>query len=44
MKRGGNMKGIVITILYSDLTPEQRKDLRLAFRKQGYDINYYPCG
>jgi len=26
------------------LTPEQRKDLRLAFRKQGYDINYYPCG
>jgi hypothetical protein len=38
------LNGDEVKRLYSDLTPEQRKDLRLAFRKQGYDINYYPCG
>lgn len=38
------LNGEQVKKIYSDLTPEQRKDLRLAFRKEGYDINYYPCG
>jgi hypothetical protein len=29
--------------IYASLTPEQRKGLRLAFRNNGYDINYLPC-
>ena len=29
--------------LYASLTPAQRKDLRSAFKKHGYDINYLPC-
>lgn len=29
--------------IYASITPEQRKDLRLAFRNNGYDINYLPC-
>jgi hypothetical protein len=28
---------------YASITPAQRKDLRLAFRNNGYDINYLPC-
>ncbi len=38
------LNGEEVKKIYSDLSPEQRKDLRLAFRKEGYDINYYPCG
>src|SRR5512147_363724 len=26
--------------VYQAMTPEQRKDLRLAFKQNGYDINY----
>jgi hypothetical protein len=29
--------------IYSSLTREQRKDLRQAFRENGYDINAMPC-
>ena len=29
--------------IYAAITPAQRKDLRLAFRNNGYDINYLPC-
>jgi hypothetical protein len=29
--------------LYAAMSPEQRKDLRLAFKHNGYDINYLPC-
>ena len=29
--------------LYASLTPVQRKALRKAFKKHGYDINYLPC-
>lgn len=29
--------------IYAAMTPEQRKDLRTAFTKNGYDINYLPC-
>jgi hypothetical protein len=29
--------------VYASITPAQRKDLRLAFRNNGYDINYLPC-
>jgi len=29
--------------LYAAMTPAQRKDLRSAFKKHGYDINYLPC-
>jgi len=29
--------------LYASMTPAQRKDFRSAFRKHGYDINYFPC-
>ncbi|MFN3740802.1 MAG: hypothetical protein ACK4TF_09070 [Thermodesulfovibrionales bacterium] len=38
------LNGEQVKKVYLDLSPEQRKDLRLAFRKVGYDINYYPCG
>jgi len=29
--------------IYASMTPVQRKDLRMAFRTNGYDINYMPC-
>ncbi len=29
--------------LYTRMTPEERKELRMAFKRQGYDINYLPC-
>lgn len=29
--------------IYTSLTPEERKDLRRAFKLNGYDINYLPC-
>lgn len=29
--------------IYVSLTPEQRKDLRLAFKKYGYEINAMRC-
>lgn len=29
--------------IYASLTVEQRKDLRTAFKMNGYDINYLPC-
>jgi hypothetical protein len=29
--------------LYASMTPLQRKNLRHAFKKHGYDINYFPC-
>lgn len=35
--------GEKIRQLYATMTGEQRKDLRTAFIKNGYDINYIPC-
>ncbi len=32
-----------ITEIYASLKPEQRRDLRLAFQKHGYDINLLEC-
>lgn len=29
--------------IYAAMTSEQRKDLRTAFTRNGYDINYMPC-
>lgn len=29
--------------LFTAMVPEQRKDLRNAFKNNGYDINYLPC-
>lgn len=29
--------------LYASLSPAQRKELRQAFKRNGYDINYIPC-
>ncbi|BCB95139.1 hypothetical protein JZK55_00610 [Dissulfurispira thermophila] len=29
--------------IYSSMTPEQRRDLRLAFQLHGYDINLMAC-
>ena len=29
--------------MYVAMSPVQRKDLRTAFRRNGYDINYMPC-
>ncbi|MFO0753625.1 MAG: hypothetical protein U0411_09920 [Thermodesulfovibrionales bacterium] len=29
--------------IYAALSPEQRRELRLAFQKHGYDINYLEC-
>jgi hypothetical protein len=29
--------------IYTSMTPEQRRDLRLTFQKHGYDINYMQC-
>ena len=35
--------GARVKDLYGQMSPEQRKDLRQAFRRNGYDINYLPC-
>ncbi|MDH4161487.1 MAG: hypothetical protein OEW15_02195 [Nitrospirota bacterium] len=35
--------GTKVKELYGTMSPEQRKDLRQAFRRNGYDINYLPC-
>lgn len=32
-----------ITAIYESLKSEQRRDLRLAFQKNGYDINVMDC-
>jgi hypothetical protein len=29
--------------VYASMIPAQRKELRLAFKNNGYDINYLPC-
>lgn len=29
--------------LFTAMTPGERKELRLAFKNNGYDINYLPC-
>jgi hypothetical protein len=29
--------------IYASMTPDQRKDIRNAFKENGYDINYLPC-
>ncbi|HET6516505.1 MAG TPA: hypothetical protein VFG09_15235 [Thermodesulfovibrionales bacterium] len=29
--------------IYASMSSEQRRDLRRAFTKNGYDINYMPC-
>lgn len=29
--------------LFSSMTVEQRKELRTAFKSNGYDVNYLPC-
>ena len=29
--------------IYTLMTPDQRRDLRLVFQKHGYDINYLVC-
>ncbi len=29
--------------IYASMTPDERKDLRNAFKLNGYDINYLPC-
>lgn len=35
--------GEKIKQIYASLTSEQRRDLRNAFKSNGYDINYLPC-
>jgi len=35
--------GAAVRELYGRMTAEQRKDLRTAFKRRGYDINYLPC-
>jgi len=32
-----------VSAIYTSMTPEQRRDLRLSFQKHGYDINYMAC-
>jgi hypothetical protein len=32
-----------VKLVYATMTPEQRKDLRLAFKHNGYEINYLHC-
>lgn len=32
-----------VGVIYTSMTPEQRRDLRFAFQKHGYDINYMVC-
>ncbi|HAR46337.1 MAG: hypothetical protein A2X56_05080 [Nitrospirae bacterium GWC2_57_13] len=29
--------------LFTVMTPVERKELRLAFKSNGYDVNYLPC-
>ena len=33
-----------VQALYVSLTPDQRRSIRESFEKQGYEINYFPCG
>jgi len=35
--------GEKIKQIYAAMTPEQRKDIRRAFRTNGYEINYMAC-
>jgi hypothetical protein len=32
-----------VVALYTFLTPEEKEQLKRAFRRLGYDINYVPC-
>jgi hypothetical protein len=32
-----------VKLIYAAMTPEQRKDLKLAFKRNGYEINYLHC-
>jgi hypothetical protein len=38
-----NRSGEKVKEIYAAMTPEERKDLRNAFKLNGYDINYMPC-
>lgn len=38
-----NRSGERVKEIYAAMTPEERKDLRNAFKLNGYDINYLPC-
>lgn len=38
-----NRSGEKVKEIYAAMTPEERKDLRNAFKLNGYDINYLPC-
>lgn len=40
---GTERSGVRVKELYGNMSPEQRKELRQAFRRNGYDINYLPC-
>ena len=40
---GAERSGPKVREIFASLDPEQRKDLRLAFVRHGYDINYLPC-
>ena len=35
--------GQKIKEIFAVMTPVERKELRLAFKSNGYDINYLPC-
>ncbi len=35
--------GAKVKQLYASMTPQERKDLRIAFKKNGYDINAMTC-
>ena len=35
--------GDKVTQTFMSMTSDQRKDIRHAFRNNGYDINYMPC-
>jgi hypothetical protein len=32
-----------VVAIYTFLTPEEKEQLKRAFRQRGYDINYVPC-
>ncbi|HTZ18829.1 MAG TPA: hypothetical protein VMB78_10370 [Dissulfurispiraceae bacterium] len=32
-----------IVAIYTFFTPEEKEELKSAFRRHGYDINYVPC-
>lgn len=38
-----NRSGEKVKEAYASMTAEERKDLRNAFKMNGYDINYLPC-